>query len=100
MEVRMSDINSLGCIEINGEFYEVYDEYETMFFWAHDNGEEPVDYDDLCDNNYMSIRQSADDHCVIGDNVTRHDFALIQTWCRTELNRTLPDPINPEAFAS
>lgn len=96
----MNNINSIGCIEINNEFYEVYEEYETLFFWAHDNGEEPVDYDDLCDNSYMTIHQSADDHCVIGSNITLHDFALIKAWCRTELNRTLPDPINPEAFAS
>ena len=98
----MSNINdSIGCIEINNEFYEVYEEYETLFFWAHLNGEEPVDYDDLCDNSDMTIRHSTDNECIVGGrHITTKDFALIKAWCKSELNIDLPDPSNPEAFAS
>ena len=77
----MSDLgSSLGCVELDGEFFEVYEEYNYIILWPHMNGREPTDYDDLCENSTMSITCDNYNYCTTSGDMSDDDFNKIREW--------------------
>ena len=90
---------SWGCIELDGEPFEVYFEihegHHYTFLWPRTNEYDPSDYEDLLENSTMlikydmSIKDYDNGYCTASDNMSDETYNKIREWFK-ENGRDIP----------